>query len=155
MPSRVRLGVAGADLPVCRQRGQDRPLVHGPGCGSAAEPRGERVHGDVRGSPGDDAHPADGRPPRREPRPPPQGRPLEAPGVADAQRHTGWDRFRACVISPHSLQKCKKIRGIGCVNRVRARARITQPSPSIFLHFRTQNRPDQLAKCPILSLSHT
>ena len=31
VPSRVRLGVAGADLPVRRQRGKDRSVVHGPG----------------------------------------------------------------------------------------------------------------------------
>ena len=62
---------------------------HTVGCGSVAEPCGERVHCDVRGSSGDDADPADGRPPRREPRPPPQGRTLQATGVTDPQRHTG------------------------------------------------------------------
>ena len=31
VPSRVRLGVAGADLPVRGRRGKDRPVVHGPG----------------------------------------------------------------------------------------------------------------------------
>ena len=34
----------------------------------------------------------------------------------------------------HLLQECRKIRGLGCVNRARARGRVTQPSPRIFLH---------------------
>ena len=59
------------------------------GGGPAAEPGGERVHGDVRGSACDDADPADGRPPRGEPRPPPQGGVVQATGVADAQCDTG------------------------------------------------------------------
>ena len=32
------------------------------------------------------------------------------------------------------LQKCRKIRGLGCVNQARIRARVTQPSPRIYLH---------------------
>ena len=35
------------------------------------------------------------------------------------------------------VQKCRKIQGLGCVNRAYARARVTQPSPRIFLHICT------------------
>ena len=50
-----------------------------------------------------------------------------------------------------SVQKYRKRHGLGCVNRARARVRVTQPSPRIFLHIRTaqsvhtvwdQNRTD-------------
>ena len=33
-----------------------------------------------------------------------------------------------------NVQKCRKIHGLGCVNLACARARVTQPSPHIFLH---------------------
>ena len=36
-----------------------------------------------------------------------------------------------------SIQKCRKIRGLGCVNQACTRARVTQPSPPIFLHICT------------------
>ena len=32
------------------------------------------------------------------------------------------------------MQKCRKIRGLGCVNQACTRARVMQPSPHIFLH---------------------
>ena len=32
------------------------------------------------------------------------------------------------------VQKCRKMRGLGCVNQARSRERVTQPSPRIFLH---------------------
>ena len=32
------------------------------------------------------------------------------------------------------VKKCRKICGLGCVNRAHARTRVTQPSPHIFLH---------------------
>ena len=32
------------------------------------------------------------------------------------------------------VQKRRKVCGLGCVNRMRASARVTQPSPHIFLH---------------------
>ena len=35
------------------------------------------------------------------------------------------------------VQKCRKICGLGWVNRARARVRVTQPSPHIFLHICT------------------
>ena len=40
-----------------------------------------------------------------------------------------WSTFSAVQI-----QKCRKICGLGCVNRARIRARVTQPSPCISLH---------------------
>ena len=38
------------------------------------------------------------------------------------------------VGSGSNVQKCRKICGLGCVNQARTRARVTQPSPRIFLH---------------------
>ena len=38
------------------------------------------------------------------------------------------------VFLTHYLQKCRKIRGLGCMNQGCTRARVTQPSPHIFLH---------------------
>ena len=35
------------------------------------------------------------------------------------------------------VQKCKKIRGLGCVNQACTGARVTQPSSHIFLHICT------------------
>ena len=35
------------------------------------------------------------------------------------------------------IQKCRKKCGLGCVNRARAKARVTQPTPHIFLHICT------------------
>ena len=35
------------------------------------------------------------------------------------------------------VQKCRKICGLGCVNRACARARVAQPNPRIFLHICT------------------
>ena len=66
---------------------------------------------------------------------------------------------------PLYQQKCRQICGLGCVNRVQARARVTQPSPHIFLHICTsttrsiytrrfncdnlvQGRPDRLRRLP-------
>ena len=37
------------------------------------------------------------------------------------------------------LQTCRKICGLGCVNRARVRARVTQPRTSIFLHICTRS----------------
>ena len=34
----------------------------------------------------------------------------------------------------YTVQKCRKIRGLGCVNQAPTRMRVTQPSPHIFLH---------------------
>ena len=46
-----------------------------------------------------------------------------------------------------SVQRCRKTCRLGCVNHVRARARVTQPRPRIFLHFFTlvwsQNGPTE------------
>ena len=38
------------------------------------------------------------------------------------------------IYPERSVQKCRKIYGLGCENRAHARARVTQPSPHIFLH---------------------
>ena len=38
-------------------------------------------------------------------------------------------------IHPTNVQICGKICWLGCVNRMCARVRLTQPSPHIFLHF--------------------
>ena len=38
------------------------------------------------------------------------------------------------------VQKCKKIRGLGCVNQACTGARVTQPSPDIFLHICRRTR---------------
>ena len=35
------------------------------------------------------------------------------------------------------VQKCRNIRGLGCVNQARAKAQVTQPIPRILLHFCT------------------
>ena len=44
--------------------------------------------------------------------------------------------FCADATNTH-VQKCRKIRGLGCVNKACTRARVTQPSPHIFLHICT------------------
>ena len=36
-----------------------------------------------------------------------------------------------------TVQKCRKIRGLGCMNQARTRARVTQPSSHIFVHICT------------------
>ena len=41
------------------------------------------------------------------------------------------------ILIKSSVQKCRKIRGLGCVNQASNRARVTQPSPCIFLHICT------------------
>ena len=37
-------------------------------------------------------------------------------------------------LATYNVQKCRKIRGLGCVNQACTRARVTQPSQHIFLH---------------------
>ena len=60
-----------------------------------------------------------------------------------------WPRASAATTKPYmvrvaegsnlkvrkpAVQKCRKMCGLGCVNHVRAREPVTQPSPRIFLH---------------------
>ena len=63
------------------------------------------------------------------------------------------------ISSHRQIQKCRKICGLGCVNRARARARVTQPSPCIFFcisvshHARLPNGPCSPPDRPQSSLS--
>ena len=47
------------------------------------------------------------------------------------------------------IQKCRKICGIGCVNQACTRARVTQPSPHIFLHICRPLRLSQSSAKPL------
>ena len=48
-----------------------------------------------------------------------------------------WTWYKMIQVYKYAGKYPWKIRGLGCVNRVRARARVTQPSPRIFLHICT------------------
>ena len=71
----------------------------------------------------------------------------DKPGRTDADGRTSFGKggSRQMVFGvtdsqsdrPRYVQICRKIRGLGCVSNVRARVRVTQPSPRIFLHICT------------------
>ena len=50
----------------------------------------------------------------------------------------------ACHVS---VQMCRKIRGLGCVNQARTRVRVTQPSPYIFLHICIYSTKTNVCAC--------
>ena len=56
------------------------------------------------------------------------------PGRTVKQEQEEISRNHAQTFIYPSVQKCRKIHGLGCLNRACARARVTQPSPHIFLH---------------------
>ena len=56
------------------------------------------------------------------------------------------------IVSP--IQKCRKIRGLGCVNQACTRARFTQPSPHILLHICTMIDKLIMKSCVTLAQSH-
>ena len=55
--------------------------------------------------------------------------------IKDARVQQHNKSLPACMY----IQKCRKIRGLGCVNHSRARARDTKPSPHILLHICTHS----------------
>ena len=62
---------------------------------------------------------------------------LPKPKNDSASRRHEVQSLSQAKINPgqtRQLQKCRKIRGLGCVNQACTSARVTQPSPHIFLH---------------------
>ena len=58
--------------------------------------------------------------------------PLDPPQLVEVRVHGVEEENYH--LKKKNIQKCRKIRGLGCVNQACTRARVKQPSPHIFLH---------------------
>ena len=85
-----------------------------------------------------------------------------SPRTSSTHSRAGTDRvvvfvpasFIICVHIVSPIQKCRKIRGLGCVNQACTRARFTQPSPHILLHICTMIDKLIMKSCVTLAQSH-